>query len=144
MSQSTTCPMRSPFSLIQEDLFPNRWLIIVSCMMLNQTSRKQVDKVLPEFIQRWQTPEDIINASLDDIQNTVKPLGFKKRRSELLVAMSQDFLCKQWKNVIELRGVGEYAARAYSIFCLNDLGETEPNDGALKAYWKWRKSTFII
>lgn len=42
---------RSPeHPLIQEDLLHNEWMILVVCMMLNQTQRKQVEKVLPKFM----------------------------------------------------------------------------------------------
>lgn len=47
-------PPRSLFGLLQEDLVPNEWMILISCMMLNCTSRKQVEKVFPTFIKNGQ------------------------------------------------------------------------------------------
>jgi len=44
-------PPRSGYGLIQEDLWPDEWKILVSCMMLNYTSRKQVEKILPSFFK---------------------------------------------------------------------------------------------
>ena len=132
-------PPRSPFGLLQEDLWPNAWLIIVSCMMLNQTSRKQVERVLPEFIRRWPTPQAFMGAEPEQVAQLCKPLGFANRRTQNLFRMTERFIASNWEDVRELPGVGEYAARAYEIFCLGVLGSEPPKDHALVQYWTWAK-----
>lgn len=131
-------PPRSPYSLIQEDLFPDSWLIIVSCMMLNCTSRKQVEKVLPDFKRRWPTPQKFLNARDEDVVEVCRSLGFANRRTKNLKRMTQRFLAAPWSDPRELPGVGEYAARAYEIFCEGKLGTIAPEDHALTKYWRWR------
>lgn len=130
-------PPRSPYGLIQEDLLPNRWQVLVACMMLNCTSRKQVEKVIVEFFRRWPGPESFLTASDVDVAALCKPLGFSNRRTKNLKAMSTRFVKGDWTGVRELPGIGEYAARAYEIFCLGKLGEMCPNDHALVEYWNW-------
>lgn len=130
-------PPRSPYSLIQEDLWPDRWLILVSCMMLNCTQRKQVERVLPEFIRRWPTPQAFLAASPQDVVDLCKLLGFATRRTVNLIMMTEHYLNEPWSDVRELPGVGEYAARAYEIFCLSKLGDSPPKDHALVQYWEW-------
>lgn len=130
----------SPFGLIQESLYPNEWYILLACMMLNCTSRKQVDSVLPVFIKKWPAPKDFLEADVLDVENTIKSLGFKSRRTKALREMTQQYLCKNWKHVIELKGIGNYAARSWEIFCKKQLGSEEPKDHALVVYWKWAKS----
>jgi len=132
-------PPRSGFGLIQEDLWPDKWKIIVSCMMLNCTSRKQVEKVIPRFFSIWPTPTSLANANLEDVSSVITPLGFKNRRAKNLINMSKAYINPHWKSAYDLPGIGEYAARAVEIFCLNILGEEPPKDGALVVYWKWRK-----
>ncbi len=132
-------PKRSPYGLIQEDLWPNEWLILIVCMMLNCTSRKQVEKVLPAFIEKWPSPMTFINASKEEVAILCKPLGFVNKRTKNMFDMTQKFLCRTWKDPRELPGVGEYVARSYEIFCIGKLGTTAPKDHALVRYWAWRQ-----
>lgn len=139
MSYMRKVPPRSGFGLIQEDLFPDEWKILVSCMLLNCTSRKQVEKVLPRFFNKWSTPESLSFASFDDVAETISSLGFKNKRAKGIIKMSEAYLNRDWKNPRELPGIGEYGARAWEIFIENKLGDEPPNDGALVLYWNWRK-----
>lgn len=132
-------PPRSPFGLIQEDLWPNEWKILVACVMLNCTARKQVEKVMPTFFSRWPDAGSLLGADESEIQNVIAPLGFKTRRTNTLIKLAKAYL-SEWKEVRDLPGVGEYAARAWEIFIKNDVGEACPNDHALTRYWNWRKS----
>lgn len=132
-------PPRSPFGLIQEDLWPSSWLILVAGMMLNCTSRKQVERVLPEFRRRWPTAQDFMRADLNDVAVLCRSLGFANRRSIALKKMTERYLAGPWQHARELPGVGEYGARAWEIFCLGELGDTVPKDHALVRYFEWRK-----
>lgn len=130
-------PARSPFSLIQEDIFPNKWMIIVVGILLNQTKRKQVEKILPEFMSRWPTPESFMRASTDDVVSLCKPLGFANRRTKNLFKMTEKYLSNDWTDLRELPGVGEYCARSYEIFVEGVVGCEPPKDRALLVYWTW-------
>lgn len=133
-------PPRSPFGLLQEDLWPNEWLILVSCMLLNCTTRKQVEKVLPEFIERWPDCSTFVrSARRAQVMSVIGPLGFASRRTDNLMKMSHHFIAGPWEHASELAGVGVYAARAWEIFCRGELGDEPPQDHALVIYWKWRK-----
>lgn len=127
-------PLVSPYGLIQESLWPNEWLILVSCMMLNQTQRKQVERVLPEFIRRWPTPATFLSAQREDVVDLLRPLGFYNRRTDNLFKMTERYVAAPWQHVRELPGIGEYAARAWEIFVLGELGEDPPKDHALVKY----------
>lgn len=131
-------PIRSPHGLIQEDVWPNKWLVLVCCFLLNQTSRKQLEKVLPKFIQKWPNAEKFLLSQREEVIAIIKPLGFSNRRESLLRKMTIKFVEGTWSDVTELPGVGEYAARAWQMFCQNELGTSVPNDGALKLYYQWR------
>lgn len=112
--------------------------------MLNCTSRKQVEKVFPIFVKRWPTPRDFMSANKEDVIETCKSLGFANRRTDNLLKMTERFLAGPWSDVRELPGVGEYAARSYEIFCLNDVGTTCPKDHALTQYYEWATSSVVI
>lgn len=130
-------PPRSPHSLIQEDLYPNKWHILVSCLMLNCTSRRQVEKVIRPFFDKWPTPEDLLKADLQEVKRIISPLGFGQRRSETLVKLATAFIKDDWTDARQLPGVGEYAGRAYDIFCRGIIGSEPPKDHALVDYWRW-------
>lgn len=142
MIRTHTIPPASPFSLIQEHLWPNEWLILVSCQLLNRTKRKQVEKILPQFIKNWPTPQIFVNANKDEIQASIKSLGFSKRRTENLLKMTHVYLSKNWKHVSELPGVGNYGSSAYDIFCKGNVPVDPPNDHALKKYVEWYNKTY--
>lgn len=136
-------PPRSPFGLIQEDLWSPRaeseWLILVTCIMLNCTSRKQVEGVLPEFISRWPTPQRFLTSDRYSVVELCKPLGFANRRTDNLLKMTRRFVSNDWTHARELPGIGEYAARAWEMFCMGELGDEPPRDGALTVYYGWLK-----
>jgi methyl-CpG-binding domain protein 4 len=132
-------PPRSPYSLIQEDLWPNEWLILVSCVLLNCTSRRQVEKVWPDFRRLSHTPETLLVTDKDHIVNTIKSLGFASRRTSTLLKLAQAYLSNGWVHARELPGIGKYGSRAWEIFVKGFLGDQPPRDGALEKYWRWAK-----
>jgi len=131
------CPPKSPHGLIQENLWPNEWKILISCLMLNQTTRKQVDKVIDDFFDRWPTPESFLGASLEEVSQLLHPLGFYNRRPSTIYKFTVGYLEGNWKEPIELYGIGKYANDAWRIFCQGDWKNVEPQDHALNMYHRW-------
>jgi methyl-CpG-binding domain protein 4 len=137
MTERVWLPPRSPFSLIQEDVWPDRWLIIVVSMLLNCTRRKQVERILPEFRRRWSAPATFLRSNQVDVVELIKPLGFATRRATNLRSMTQRFIMNDWNDPRALPGVGEYCARAYEIFSMGKVGIEPPDDHALKLWHAW-------
>ena len=135
-------PPRSPYSLIQEDLWGEphyEWRILVSCMLLNQTTRRQAEKVMPEFFRRWPQPRLLAKADPVEIAELIGCLGFVRRRTLNLKKMTSGYLSGSWTHARELYGIGDYGAAAWEIFCKGTLPDDCPKDHALTLYWKWRK-----
>lgn len=107
--------------------------------MLNCTTRKQVEKVLPEFVRRWPTPQAFLKADKVEVGQLITPLGFARRRTVCLFKMTEAYLTTPWQHARELPGIGEYGARAWEIFCKGELGDEPPKDHALVQYWEWAK-----
>jgi methyl-CpG-binding domain protein 4 len=131
-------PPVSPYSLIQESLWPDEWKCLVACVMLNCTSRKQVEKVLPAFFDKWPTATAVACADPEVMAEAIASLGFKHRRSQRLVRLAKEYTAGGWTHVRQLSGIGEYASRMWEMFFLGVLGDDQPSDGALTLYWKWR------
>ena len=130
-------PPKSPIGLIQEDLWPNEWKVLVACLLHNQTSRKQVDKVYKELFRKYPPPASMKDADVIDLQNLIKPLGMWKRRTETLRRFSGEYLEKEWSTPKELYGCGKYAEDVWKVFCVGNWREVKPNDHALNKYKDW-------
>ncbi len=130
-------PPRSPYGLIQEDLWPNEWLCLVACILLNCTRRVQVERALPTFLERWPTPQAMLTATVDEIIPVIKPLGFSNRRAKNLLAMTRAFLCGPWEHANELPGIGQYGHASHEIFYRGNVPVDPPKDHALMKYVIW-------
>lgn len=129
----------SAFGLIQESLWPNEWLILVACVMLNCTRRSQVEPVMKIFMELYPTPESLAGANVNDVAQLLRPLGFHNRRARTFLKLARSFITWNRKTPLELPGIGEYAARSWDIFVKGEIGNVEPSDGALKTYYLWWK-----
>lgn len=134
----TWVPPLSPWGLIQETLWPDAWAVMVACIMLNQTQRKQVDKILPAFLKRWPTALSIFEETdTIEISGMIKPLGFGNRRTSQIVMFASDFLSEQ-KDVRDWSGIGQYGRAAYMVFFERKL-PLIVKDHALAQYIEWLK-----
>ena len=129
--------MNSPFNLLQEIYRSDPWKVMVSCIFLNQTTRKQVDKIREDFFRRWSSPESLSQARPEEVSEMIKPLGFYNRRAKTLIRFSTEWLEKDWKSPIELHGIGQYALDSWKLFIENEMVEN-PSDHVLKDYVKWK------
>lgn len=130
---------QSPFNLLQEIYIDDPWKVMVCCIFLNQTTRKQVNKVREEFFGKWPDAIALGSAKLEEVTETIRALGFYNRRAKTLVRFSQEWTDKEWKSPRELHGIGEYAHDSWKIFVDGEIVE-EPSDHVLKDYAKWRKA----
>lgn len=137
-SGSTTPDETSPLGLIQEELWLEPWRLLVACLMLNQTSIKQVRPIIFPFFERWPTPEAASSADPSEMEDAVRHLGLQRRRTRLLMAMSLAFPSWDGVDVTALPGVGKYAADSYEIFVRRRL-VPDPTDKELIKYVGWAK-----
>lgn len=136
-SQDFSIPPVSPYGLIQETLWPDGWKILVACILLNLTTRRAMEKILPNVFRRYPTAEAMAAADFDELSQMVAPLGFRNRRAKNLIDMSRRFLTSNWDDPRDLPGVGEYAGTAWDIFVKKKMPAECPKDGALKKYYNW-------
>ena len=127
-------PPKSPYDLLQERFWPDEWKILVVCLMLNQTSRKQVEPMIESFFEKYPNALSVIDAKEKDLLSLLKPLGLVNRRIKTLKKFSSGYLNQNWKSAKDLYGCGKYADDAYRIFIKGDWQDVEPNDHALNFY----------
>jgi methyl-CpG-binding domain protein 4 len=108
------------------------WQMLVGCIMLNQTGRKPVKTVLPEFLERWPTPEALLRSRIPDIEAVIQPLGMYRIRARRIYRMSIDYLTWDGEDATKLYGIGQYGSESYRIFFLGE--RFEPQDKELRRY----------
>ena len=128
----------SPYYLLQEIYIKDPWKMMVCCMMLNQTSRRQVDVIRDEFFERWPDPETMVDADESELAVLLHCLGFYNKRAKSLIRMSEDWQNKDWRRPIELHGIGKYAQDSWNIF-VEGLLPDKVEDHVLTTYVEWRK-----
>lgn len=132
----------SPYKFKQELYREDPWKMLIICMMLNQTSYKQVDKVRNVFFDKFPTPLSLLNAKDEDIINIIKPLGFYNRRCKTWKKFSKKWISKDFDDISKLPGVGKYALDSWKIFQEGNIN-IKVEDKELKKYIKWAKTEII-
>ena len=107
-------PLRDDLMVQQQ--ISGAWQHFIGVVMLNQTGRKPVKTVLPEFLERWPTPEAYLASDPDEVKAVIRPLGFYNRRENTFRRMSQDFLAWDGQDARQLYGIGKYGSDSYEIF----------------------------
>lgn len=67
----------------------NPFRLTISVLLSAQTTDAQVNKVTPALFERWGTPEELAGASVADVAETIKSLGFYKSKARHAVACAQ-------------------------------------------------------
>ena len=111
----------------------NAWQHMVGVICLNQTHRKQVKRILPDFFKRWPTHTSILQDTREDVEKMIAPLGMRKVRSERIYRMSEQFESWNGKDATELYGIGKYGSDSYRLFYKNEIPENV-GDHELKRY----------
>ena len=120
-------------ALIQQEFQHDPFKMLVGCIMLNQTSNKNVRQVIYSFFDRWPTPQSVINADPDDIREHIRSLGFYNVRTRRVQQFSREYIEKRFINASELYGIGNYADDSYEIFIKGNLN-VNPTDKILIRY----------
>jgi len=113
--------------------------MLICCIMLNCTSRKQVDQVREEFFKRYPDALEAEMADPEEMAELIAPLGFKNRRTSTIIRFSHDWVNLDWEEPSELYGIGKYGQDSWEIFQKGNLN-VEPTDGVLNTYLDWAKT----
>jgi methyl-CpG-binding domain protein 4 len=124
-------PLRDDLMVQQQ--IDGAWQHMVGVIMLNQTGRKPVKTVLPEFLDRWPTPERFLKATEHEVKPIIQSLGMVNVRCQRLQRMSQDFLTWDGEDAKMLYGIGKYGSDSYEIFFKHNYA-VDPTDKELQRY----------
>lgn len=124
--------------MVQQQLpysWDREWQHMVAVIMLNQTGRKPVKRVLPEFLERWPTPVQFLQAHHMTIKKVIRPLGMTNVRFRRLRQMTKDYLTWDKVDATMLYGIGKYGSDSYEIFFKQNYS-VKPTDKELIRYLK--------
>lgn len=142
----------SPFGLLEELFRDDPWRLLLSTIMLNRTTRCQVDVVLYKFLQKWPYATSAANADETEMADVILPMGLRFRRAQGIIRFSREWLellgrkattlnkessCAAFsltkEEVIGLYNCGDYAYDAYRIFIQGNVNAVT-TDHALQIY----------
>ena len=118
--------------LLQEIYQDDAWKMLVCCILLNLTQRKQVDGVRHELLSKYPTEYEMMEADEDELSEILRPLGLYRRRAKTLIKFSWMWV-NGFTDVMELHGVGKYAKDSWEIFQMNNMNVV-PTDKVLLEY----------
>jgi len=132
----------SPGTVLRDDLMVQEqidgsWQHMVGVIMLNQTDRIQVKRVLPAFLKKWPTAKRFLKSNPKDVIEVIRSLGFYNRRENALRKMSEQYLTWDGNDATMLYGIGKYGSDSYEIFFKQNYS-VQPTDKELKRYLKER------
>lgn len=123
-----------PDLMVQQQV-ANLWQHFVGVICLNQTGRIQVKRVLPEFFDKWPTPQKYLKSDKKTVIEVIKSLGFYNRRENTIRKMTEDFLTWDREDATKLFGIGKYGSDSYELFYKKRIPENV-GDHELQRYIK--------
>lgn len=124
--------------LLQEIYSCDEWKMLVCCMLLNLTNRRQVDTIRDELFDRYKTPYQMRDAEHSELAEILRPLGLYNTRADRLIRMSEGYV-NGFKSVDELYGIGRYARDSWEIFQNNNFN-IKPDDKVLQEYLRQERN----
>ena len=95
----------------------NPYRLLIAVLLSAQTTDAQVNKVTPKLFAQWPTPEAMAGASVADVADTIKSLGFYKSKAKHAVEAAQMIVADyggevpaDMKELVKLPGVGRKTA----------------------------------
>ena len=118
--------------IIQEEYSNDPWKVLVCCILLNQTSNKQVRPLIEQFFNRWPDPSSLLREDNLVISDFIRSTGFQNIKAKRIKEFSN-----AWemgiRDPFKFPGIGDYGREAWRIFVSHDLSFI-PRDKKLKIY----------
>ena len=96
--------------------------LLIAVMLSAQTTDKSVNKVTSVLFNKYQTLDELNNASLDDICDIIKPIGLYKNKAinlkEIVKSLINDYdykVPREKEELVKLKGVGVKTANVVRI-----------------------------
>lgn len=103
------------------------YCILISEILLQKTTAKQVSDVIGPFIKKYPSPYDLSNGTIEEIRQLITSLGLEYKRAETCNNIAK-MLCNKYggnvpkaeKELLSLPGVGPYISHAVLCFAFGE------------------------
>lgn len=126
--------------------------MLVCCILLNRTQRKQVDQVIGALFRRYPDAKAMADAEPDELRGVIRLLGFEYQRALRLKKFSHDWIALtetlEYLGEVDMQlfmlmlggchGVGAYALDSYLMFVFDEWRSATPTDKELRKWKVWR------
>ena len=118
--------------LIQTHYLGDPWKIMISCILLNQTTNIQVRPVIIDLFNRFPTPNSVTKSDESEIASIIRSTGFQNVKARRIIAFTQSWNTGE-RNPEKFPGIGPYARDSWKIF-VEGITNILPTDKKLKIY----------
>lgn len=102
---------------------------LISCILSLRTKDETTEKASIKLFKKYDTPEKLSKADLEEIQDLIYPVGFYKVKSERIKNISKEIIEKyngkvpqDYNELLKLKGVGKKTASIVMVY-----GHNNPN-----------------
>ena len=99
----------------------------IAVMLSAQCTDERVNKITPLLFEKYKKPEDYINASLEEIEEIIKPCGFYKNKAKNVLGyakmIAEEYNGKMpetMEELVKLPGIGRKSANVISLEAFNN------------------------
>lgn len=99
----------------------------IAVMLSAQCTDERVNKITPHLFAKYKNPEDYINASLEEIEEIIKPCGFYKNKAKnvlgyakMIVEEYNGKMPETMEELVKLPGIGRKSANVISLEAFNN------------------------
>ncbi|KAH7882013.1 DNA glycosylase [Phlebopus sp. FC_14] len=73
-------------------MWDDPWKLVIAVRLLNVTTARVAIPVFCKIVSRWPTPQDIVDAPLNELVDLLRPLGLYNKRAKWLKDISQLYM----------------------------------------------------
>ena len=99
----------------------------IAVMLSAQCTDERVNKTTPDLFKKYKKPEDYLKASLDEIEEIIKPCGFYKNKAKnllgyvkMVVEKYNGEIPKTMEELVKLPGIGRKSANVIMLEAFNN------------------------
>ncbi len=107
--------------------FSTPFELAIAVMLSAQCTDERVNKTTPSLFAKYNTPKQIINVAVSDIEKIIKPCGFYKTKAlhikNMAIMIEKDFngiLPNNMEDLIKLPGIGRKSANVIMLDAFNN------------------------
>lgn len=101
--------------LIQTHYLGEPWKIMITCILLNQTTNVQVRPVIRQLFARFPAPNSFDESDRSEIAEILRPCGFQNVKAKRIIEFTRVWNSGE-RDPNKFPGIGPYGRDAWKIF----------------------------